>query len=103
MSHELVEKTAGLASRVDTLVTHHVGPDCRELEKLQDRLEKLTLATIVAQLKDSEESYKAAVAALTTAIDTIGDAERRIDRISEVIRLTAKAASLVEAAVRAAA
>ena len=103
MSHELVEKTAGLASRVDDLVTRCVGDECREFEKQQAHLEKLTLAAISAKLDESSKKYTAALAALTDAIDTIDKAKAKIEKISQVIKLTAKAAELVEKALKAAA
>jgi hypothetical protein len=95
-SHELVEKTAGLASRVDNLVVQHTGDDCRELRRQQERLEKLTLAAIVASLDDSARAYKDAIAALEGAIQVIGEGEERIERISRIIKIIAKAADAVE-------
>lgn len=95
-SHELVEKTAGLASRVDTLVTQHTGEDCRELERQQARLEKLTLVAIAAALDESAKTYKDAIVALEGAITEIGEGEKKIERISRIIKLIAKAADAVE-------
>jgi hypothetical protein len=95
-SHELVEKTAGLASRVDNLVIQHTGQECRELEFQQARLEKLTLVAITAALDESAKAYKDALAGLDGAIDAIGEGEERIERISRIIKLVARAADGVE-------
>ena len=103
MAHDLTEKTAGLASRVDNLVALETGDDSRALEALQERLEKRTLASIVANLHDSEKKYQDAVAALDNATDIIGEADHQIQNISKAIKLIAKAADLVEAAIKAAA
>jgi hypothetical protein len=99
-SHELVEKTAGLASRVDNLVLQQTGEECRELERQQARLEKLTLAAIVTALDESARTYKEAIAALDGAIDAVGEGEERIERISRIIKLVARAADVVEGALK---
>ncbi len=103
MSHELVEKTAGLASRVDNLVALQTGDDCRTLERQQERLEKLTLAAIAEKLDASSKEYQTALAALDAAIQTIGEAEKGIQNVTKVIGLVAKAADLVEQVLKAAA
>jgi hypothetical protein len=102
MSHDLTEKVAGLASRVNNLAVHHAGSDSRKLMELQDRLAKLELVAIVRDLKAEHADYKAAIRGLNQAIDSIGDARREIDKVSKVIRLVAKAASLAEKAVKTA-
>jgi hypothetical protein len=99
-SHDLVDATAGLASRADNLVAQHTGEDCRELERQQERLEKLTLAVITAALDESSQSYRDALGALNTANNTIGEGDRKIEQISRVITLVAKAADLVEAVLK---
>lgn len=95
-THKLVEKTAGLASRVDNLVAQHTGDECRALEREQARLEKLTLVAITVALDESSRRYEGAIAALQSAIDAVGDGERRIQKVSRVIKLVAKAADAVE-------
>ena len=101
MSHELAEKTAGLASRVDNLVALQTGEDSRMLELQQERLEKLALAAIAADLEASEANYQAAIRGLNAAISRIGNADKAIQKISGVIKLVARAADLVEAALKA--
>ena len=101
MSHELAEKTAGLASRVDNLVALQTGEGSRMLELQQERLEKLALAAIAADLAASEANYQAAIKGLNAAINRIGDADKAIQKISGVIKLVARAADLVEAALKA--
>ena|SRR6266446_3500080 len=103
MSHELAEKTAGLASRVDNLVALETGDDSRRLDALQDRLEDLSLAAIAKDLDDSVKSYKDALQALNDAIDTIGNADKTLTNIARVIAIVAKAADLVEKAIKMAA
>jgi len=95
-THELVEKTAGLASRVDNLVAQHTGEDCRALEREQARLEKLTLVAITVALDESSRRYKDALAALQGAIDEVGEGDQRIEKVSKVIKMVAKAADAVE-------
>jgi len=99
MSHQLVEKTAGLASRVSNLVIHHTGQYCVQLMEAEDRLAKLLLAAIVKELKSEHEAYQAALQGLDEAIAYIGEAERAIDGIARAIRLTNKAIALLEKAV----
>src|SRR5262245_10214025 len=99
-SHDLVEATAGLASRVDNLVAQNTGDDCRQLERQQARLEKLTLAAIASALDESSQDYRDALAALDEARKTIDAADERIQQISRVIALVAKAADVVEAVVK---
>ena len=103
MSHELAEKTAGLASRLDNLVALQTGADSRQCEDLQDRFEDLTLAAIAKDLDDSAKSYKEAIDALNNAIKTIGEADKSLENVAQVIRIVAKAADLVEKALKAAA
>jgi hypothetical protein len=95
-SHELVERVAGLASRVDNLVTVYTGDECRDLERQQKRLEKLTLAAIVTALDESAKQYKDALAALDEATEEIGEGEEKIQQIARVIKLVAKAADVAE-------
>jgi hypothetical protein len=100
MSHELVEKTAGLTSRVSNLIIHHTGKYCRQLMEAEDRLSKLLLVAIVKELKHEHEAYKAALEGLNAAIEYIGDADKAIDGIVKAIRLTNKAINLIEKALK---
>jgi len=95
-SHDLAEKTAGLTSRVDNLVAIQTGPECRELERQQARLEKLTLAAITAALDESSKRYKDALAALDTANEAIGEGDEKMQQISRIIKIVAQAADVVE-------
>lgn len=103
MSHELVEKTSGLASRTNNLAVHEASSDSRRLLELQDKLAELALLAIVKDLRDEHADYKAAIVGLDNAIAFIGDATGRIENVAEAIRLTAKAAALVEQAIKTAA
>jgi hypothetical protein len=96
MAHDIAEQIAGLASRVDNLVTQTTGDDCRELERLQERLEKLTLVLIAEELKSSEQEYQDALGALRTANDEIDKGDRQIQQISKTIKLIARAADVAE-------
>lgn len=103
MSHELAEKTSGLASRVNNLAVYHTGEESRALLEQQDRLAKLALVAIVKELSDEHRDYKAAVKGLNEAIDFIGEADSQIQGVAKAIRLAAKAADLVEKALKTAA
>ena len=102
MAHDLSEKVAGLASRVNNLAVNHSGNESRKLMELQDRLAKLELVAIVRDLKAEHADYKAAIRGLNQAIDSIGDARGQIDKVSKVIRLVSKAAGLAEKALKTA-
>lgn len=103
MSHELAEKTAGLASRVNNLAVHHSGNASRRLMEQQDRLTKLELVAIIKDLNDEHEDYKEAIEGLNKAIDAIGEADKKIQKIADTITLIKKAADLVEKAINIAA
>lgn len=96
MSHELVERTAGLASRVNNLAVYHSGKASRLLLEQQDKLAKFALAAIVKELNEEHSDYKAALKGLDDAIKYIGAADRDIEGVSKAIKLTAKAVALVE-------
>lgn len=98
MSHELAEKTAGLASRVNNLAVLHTGKHSRQLLELQDRLAKLTLLAIVKELKAEHEAYQAAISGIQTAIDLIGEADKKIKKISEAINVIAQTIDAIERA-----
>ncbi len=99
MSHDLAEKTTGLASRVNNLAVLQTGDNSRVLLEQQDRLAKLALVAIVKDLDAEADEYKAAVKGLDDAIAFIGEAEKDIQDIAKAIRLVKKAVDLVAKAV----
>ncbi len=100
MNHNLVEKTAGLTSRINNLAINHIGQDCRQLLEQQDRLAKLLLAAIVKELNAEHKDYLDAIEGLDEAIEFIGDADKKISNIAKAIKLTAKAADLISKALK---
>jgi hypothetical protein len=102
-SHELAERLAGLASRVNDLAVESTGPAARSLLRLQDRLTDLALQAIVLALDEEEARYKKAVNALAAAIDQIDDETESVEQVARVITLARKAADLAEAVIKAAA
>lgn len=102
MSHELAEKTAGLASRVNNLAVNHSGESSRRLLEQQDRLTKLELVAIVKDLNDEREDYKKAIEGLNKAINAVGEADKKIQKIADTLTLIKKAADLVENALKTA-
>jgi hypothetical protein len=98
VGHDLVELTAGLASRVNNLAVLESGPDSRTLLELQDRLAKFVMLAIVRDLNAEQADYQASVAGLKEAIDYLGDAGKKSKKISKAIKLASKAADLVEKA-----
>ena len=85
MNTELTEKTAELAACINSLVVHHPGKCRRQLLVLQDQLAKLELLIIVKELKAEHEAYQSAIAGINQAIDSIGEAEKKIIKINEAI------------------
>ncbi|MBU4231812.1 MAG: hypothetical protein KKD99_07490 [Proteobacteria bacterium] len=102
-SHELAEKTAGLASRVNNLAVNQTGKESRELLQEQNRLARLAYAAMVKDLDEENEAYQAALSGLNIAIKYIGNADQQIEGVAEAIRLAAKAADMVETALKVAA
>ncbi|MDZ7263689.1 MAG: hypothetical protein ONB16_03835 [candidate division KSB1 bacterium] len=98
MSHELAEKTAGLASRINNLAVLHSGKHSRQLLELQDQLARLTLLAIVRELNAEHEAYQAAMAGIHQAIDLIGEADKKIKKITEVINVVAQTINAIEQA-----
>lgn len=96
MGHELAEKTAGLASRINNLAVLHSGSESRELLDLQTKLTKLELIAIVQDLNEEQDDYKKAISALNIAIKSIGEADKKIEKISSVIKQTKQAIDLLE-------
>lgn len=100
MSHELAEKAAGLASRVNSLIIFHTGEYCIKLLEEKDRLSRLLLAAIVKELKQEHEAYKAAISGINEAIEFIGDADKELEGIAKAIRLIKKAIDSLEKALK---
>jgi hypothetical protein len=96
VGHDVAELTTGLASRVNNLAVLESGPDSRKLLELQDRLTKLAMRAIVKELHAEQADYQACIAGLKKAIDYIGKADKKSENVSEAIRLTGKAADLVQ-------
>jgi hypothetical protein len=96
MAHELTEKLAGLASRVNDLAVATTGEPSRELLALQKRLTQQTLEAIAQALDAQDAAYKKAMGALDDAIDAIDEADEAIEGIARKIRIAAKAADAVE-------
>ena len=101
--HALAEGLAGLASRVENLVHLTEGDDSRTFQQQEDRLTKLALAAIAAEMDATNAAYKGAVRQVQGAIDTIGAADRKIQNVAKVIRLVAKALDAAEKVVEKAA
>jgi len=94
--HALVEGLAGLASRVDTLSHLTAGDQSRTLEDQEDRLAKLTLVAIALDMDATNAKYKDAVNQVQAAIDTIGDADKKIQNVAQAISRVAKALDVAE-------
>jgi uncharacterized protein YukE len=101
--HELAERLAGLASRVDNLVHVTVGEDSRTLEDQQDRLAKLALVAIAQAMDATNKRYQNAVKQVKEATEAIGDADKRIQNVAEIITLVAKALDAAEGLLKKAA
>ena len=101
MSHELAEKIAGLASRVNNLAANQTGKDSRQLRALEDRLVKLQVLAIVQDLRAEKKEYKQALKGLNEAIAFIGEADKGIKKVAKTIEKVAKAAELADKAINA--
>jgi hemerythrin-like domain-containing protein len=95
MSHELAEKTAGLASRVNNLAINQSGNQSRQLLEEQDRLIKLEMVGIVKDLNCEHDAYKKAIKGLNIAINAVEDADKDITKVADAIALVKKAIDLV--------
>jgi hypothetical protein len=102
-SHELAEKLAGLASRVNDLAVDTTGTNSRKLLELQDRLTDLALTAIVVALDEETAKYKGAITALNAAMAQIDEEIDSVERVVKTIQLVKRAADLAEALVKAAA
>jgi hypothetical protein len=94
--HELAERLAGLASRVDGLGHLTVGEESRTLEDQEDRLVKLALVAIAHEMEATNKKYRSAVKRVKEASDAVGDADERIENVAEIIKLVAKALDAAE-------
>ena len=103
MAHDLAEMTAGLASRTGALADQHPGDAAGRLLELRNRFRDLALEAMVTKLDEQDEKYEAAVAALSDAIEDVGQADEAVENVVATIKLLKKAADLVEAAIKAAA
>lgn len=96
MGHDLAELTTGLASRANNLAVLESGPNSRTLLVLQDRLVKLAMLAVVKDLNAERADYQACIKGLNDAINYIGNADKKIEKVSKAIQMTSKAADLVE-------
>ena len=94
--HALAEGLAGLASRVDSLSHLTAGANSRTLEDQEDRLAKLTLVAIALDMDATNAKYQDAVNRVQTAIDAIGDADKKIQNVAQIISRVAKALDVTE-------
>ena len=94
--HTLAEGLAGLASRVDSLSRLAEGADSRALEAQEDRLTKLVLVAIAQEMDATNAQYRDAVSQVTAAIGAVGDADKKIQKVAEVITLIARALDAAE-------
>src|SRR5262245_47582839 len=101
--HELAERLAGLASRVDNLMHLTIGEDSRTLEDQQDRLVKLSLVAIAQDMDGTNKKYQNAVARVRAASEVIGDADKQIQNVAQIISLVAKALDAAEGILKKAA
>jgi uncharacterized protein YukE len=92
----LVEGLAGLASRVDNLVHVTEGEASRTFEDQQARLVKLALVAIAQDMDATNKAYRDSVASVNAAITAIGDADKKIQNVAQVIKLVAKALDAAE-------
>jgi uncharacterized protein YllA (UPF0747 family) len=94
--HELAERLAGLASRVDNLQHLTIGENSRILQEQQDRLVKMALVAIAQEMDATNKKYQSAVKRVKDATEAIGDADERIQNVAEIITLVAKALDAAE-------
>jgi hypothetical protein len=81
--HELAERLAGLASRVDELGHLTVGEDSRTVEDQEDRLVKLALVAIAREMDATNKKYQRAVKRVREASGAIGEADEQIENVAE--------------------
>ena len=77
------------------------GQDLVELEALEAKLARLTLAYLVAELELEDAAYADAAKELDQAIATIDEANRDMTAVATAIRIAAKSVAVVEKVVAA--
>ncbi|MFZ2395542.1 MAG: hypothetical protein WAW09_04570 [Smithella sp.] len=103
MSHELVEKTTGLASRVNNLAVKQSGISSRQLLIQQDKLIKLAMVAIVQDLECEKPAYKKAIDGLNKAITAVNEADKNISKVGDAIKRVKQAIDLITKVVEIAA
>ena len=94
-SHDLVEMTTGLASRVNNLAVQTAGTASRTLMSQQDQLAKLAMAAIVQDLDAGQADYQNAVNLLSNAIAQVDTALQKTAEVTKAIDLIAQALASV--------
>jgi hypothetical protein len=94
-NHQLSERIAGLASRVNNLAVNTTGEDARELLEQQNDLIDLMQTAIVKDLDAASKGYQDALNKLNDAIDFIGDASKKIQKVTDAINKVDSAIKLV--------
>jgi hypothetical protein len=101
-THELAEKLAGLASRMNDMAVDTTGEKSRALLALQDHLTDEALAAISLALDEDTAKFKQTVKALDAAIDLVDQETAAVEQVTRIIKLTQKAADLAEALLKSA-
>ena len=90
-NHQLSERIAGLASRVNNLAVNSTGDSSRQLLEQQNELIDLTQLAIVEDLDANAEKYKDVLQKVEDAIEFLGDASKKIENVSKAIKLVGSA------------
>jgi len=96
-NHQLSERIAGLASRVNNLAVNSTGDFSRQLLEQQNDLIDLTQLAIVQDLDASAEKYKDVLQKVEDAIEFLGDASKKIENVSKAIKVVG---SVIQAATK---
>jgi uncharacterized protein YoxC len=94
-NHQLSERIAGLASRVNNLAINTSGESSRLLLEQQNELIDLAQLAIVQDLDARVPNYKAALSKLNDAIRFIGDASKKIQKVTDAIKYVSGAIKAV--------
>ena len=94
-SHDLVEQTSGLASRVNNLAVQTTGADSRQLLEQQDNLTKLAMAAIVKDLDAGQADFQNAVNLLSNASAQVNTALQNASQVANAIQFVAQAINAV--------
>lgn len=94
-SHDLVEMTSGLASRVNNLAVQATAVESRTLMSQQDQLAKFAMAAIVQDLDAGQADYQNAVSLLANAITQVDAALQKVAEVTKAIDLVAQALTAV--------